>query len=449
MNIRTFTAQNMTDALALVKQELGRHAVVLHTRSIKRGGILGIGARTLIEVTAADGREVARQRQQKQGESPRARVLRQAAEARSSVAVPTPAEQQTAGDLIRRTYQAARTQFDPAASATASVAVTEPPPRFDTTPPPQVAVSPPTPSVTEDAQRVAKELQAVRHLVEQVMQNQQVTQTLVVSPPAEVLPDPLVEFYGTLIEQEVGTQLADELVRGIDLDTVDDPAEALRREIADRLLIDDQAGKPIDSQTGRPHVVALVGPTGVGKTTTLAKLAAMYKLKQNKTVGLITADTYRIAAVEQLRTYAQIIDLPLEIVANAQQLQAAMHKLGHCDVIMIDTAGRSQRNSDRLTELQELLKVAEPDETHLVLSATASQRVLMQIVDRFEAVQTDRLIFTKLDEAVTYGVLFNVAQRVGKPLSYVTTGQEVPHQIEACNPQQLARWLVGKEMVEA
>ena len=436
----------MTEALALVKQELGRDAVVLHTRSVKRGGILGLGARTLIELTAADGREVARQRRQQQGESPRARVLRQAAEARSSVTVPTAAEQQTAGDLIRRTYQAARTQFD--AGSAVSTVVTEPPRRSDSFPPPQISVTHPAPA-SPDSERLAQELRAVRQLVEQVMQNQHVTQSLVAAPPTEALPDPLVEYYGTLIEQEVNAQLADELVRSVDLDVADDPAEALRAEIAGRLLIDDRAGQPLQAQPGRPHVVALVGPTGVGKTTTLAKLAAMYKLKQNKSVGLITADTYRIAAVEQLRTYAQIIDLPLQVVANGQQLQEAMHKLQHCDVVLIDTAGRSQRNSDRLTELQELLEIASPDETHLVLSATAAQRVLMQIVDRFEAVQTDRLIFTKLDEAVTYGVMLNVAQRVGKPLSYVTTGQEVPHQIEPCNPQQLAKMLLGKETVQA
>jgi len=112
-------------------------------------------------------------------------------------------------------------------------------------------------------------------------------------------------------------------------------------------------------------------------------------------------------------------------------------------VVLIDTAGRSQRNADRLDELAQLIEVAKPHETHLVLSATASQRVLLEIVERFAGIDTDRLIFTKLDEAVTCGVLLNVAQKVNKPLSYITTGQEVPHQIEPCRSGRLVEMVLG------
>ena len=444
----------MAEALAVVKQELGRDAVVLHTRSIKRGGLMGFGARTLIEVTAADGREVARERRRVADQSPRAKALRQAAESRSSVAVPSPAEQQTAGDLIRRTYQAARSQFDaaPAFSATeaqtSSVATVEP----GCTAAAADAYSPTVRTTAPAAgfpstQMVADQLRAVRDLVEQVVQNQQITQTLVAAPPPAALPDPLVEYYGALIEQEVAAQLADELVRTVHPEEVDDVAAALRQQIAQRLIIDDQTRQFVAPPGGGPRVIALVGPTGVGKTTTVAKLAATFKLKQNLKVGLITADTYRIAAVEQLRTYAQIIGLPLQIVTGPQELSAAMDQMQQFDVVLIDTAGRSQKNTDRLDELSTLLQIVKPHETHLVLSATASQRVLMQTIDKFEAVRPDRLIFTKLDEAVTLGAMLNVAERVKKPLSYITTGQEVPHQIEACDADRLAQRLLGKEAV--
>ncbi len=444
MNVRTLIAPSMTEALALVKQQVGRHAVVLHTRSIKQGGWLGIGRRTLIEVTAADGREVARARRQQSGESPRARVLRQAAEARGNVAVPNAQEQKTAGDLIRRTYQAARTQFDAASPSldaafassldptTASAAI-------------NVAEAPPQSVSFSRPDSMEKELYAVRQLVEQVMQNQHITQSLVAAPPTQTLPDPLVAMYGSLIEQEVSAQLADELVREIDPGASDEMDLAMRQQIIRRLQIDPQAGQVISAESGRPRVIALVGPTGVGKTTTVAKLAAMMKLKQNKKVGLITADTYRIAAVEQLRTYGQIIGLPLEIVSGPAEMSAALQKMSDFDAVLIDTAGRSQRNTDRLDELNTLLSTADPHETHLVLSSTASQRVLQQIADRFEAVRTDRVIFTKIDEAVTCGAMLNIAQRIGKPLSYVTTGQEVPHQIEACDAQRLADWIMGKD----
>ncbi|MEM1110067.1 MAG: flagellar biosynthesis protein FlhF [Planctomycetota bacterium] len=440
--IRTFTAKTMAEALALVKQELGKHAVVLHTRSTKQGGVLGIGARTLIEVTAADGRELARQRQQQAARSPRAEALRKAAAAkvreRSSVAVPNAADQQNAGDLIRRTYQAARTQFD--ASAVSET------PEASQSYTPTVTTAAPMPTLEQNA-KMADELDAVKRLVQQVVDSQKKTEVLAQSPPEAGLPDPLVEHYTALIQQEIACELANELIRGLDPDATDDVQQSLRDEIAKLLPTDPDAGEFKPTEDGRPRTIALVGPTGVGKTTTVAKLAATFKLKQNKRVGLITADTYRIAAVEQLRTYAGIIGLPLEVVGNPDELAAAIDRFSDMDVVLIDTAGRSQRNADRLDELAKLIETAQPHETHLVLSSTVSQRVLMETIDRFEPIKTDRLIFTKLDEAVTCGVLLNVAQKVNKPLSYITTGQEVPHQIEACSSGKLAEMVLGREVL--
>lgn len=433
----------MAEALAVVKRDLGQHAVVLHTRNTKRGGVLGLGAKTVVEVTAADGREVARQRRREAAKSPRAQALRNAARARSNVSAPgsapTPVEQQNAGDLIRRTYQAARTQFDPPTQPAA-----EPAPELAL---PTVATPVPGAggALERDAQ-VARELQAVKQLVEQVVKHQETASTLAKAPAVDDLPDPLVEHYAALIQQEIATELAHELVREIDTDKTDDVPQSLREKIAALLPTDPEAGQAQRSPDGRPRTIALVGPTGVGKTTTVAKLAATFKLKQNQRVGLITADTYRIAAVEQLRTYAGIIGLPLEVVSGPDELKSALARMSDFDVVLIDTAGRSQRNADRLDELAELVNAAQPDETHLVLSSTASQRVILETIERFEQIDTDRLIFTKLDEAVTCGVLLNVARQVNKPLSYITTGQEVPHQIEACCSKRLADLVLGGEV---
>ena len=435
MTIQTYTASTMADALAEVKRNLGQHAVVLHTRSYKRGGLLGLGAKTVIEVTAADGRELGRQRGREAAKSPRAQALRQASRQRPAVdTTRTPDPQQLAGDLIRRTYQAARSQFDEPVNV-ASPAATA------VLPEPTLA---PAPSAADP--QLSRELQAVRQLVEQVVRQQQSARTLATAPPTAGLPDALVEHYATLIENEIEAELASQIVRGVDTDAGGDVSEALVSQIA-KLLPARDAEAPANRVDGRPLTIALVGPTGVGKTTTVAKLAATYKLKQNKKVGLITADTYRIAAVEQLRTYAQIIGLPLEIVSGENELATAIGRMADMDVILIDTAGRSQRNFDRLGELSRLLEVAQPHETHLVLSATASQRVLLEIVDRFAAVNPDHLIFTKLDEAVTCGGLLNVARQVNRPLSYLTTGQEVPHQIEPCDPKRLASLMLGREAV--
>jgi flagellar biosynthesis protein FlhF len=435
LNVRTYTAATLADALAEVKQGLGRHAVVLHTRTYKRGGVLGLGARSVVEVTAADGRELGRQRGREAAQSPRAQKLREARQRAAALPAPSvpsaaTAEPALAGDLIRRTYQAAKTQLDPPAA----------PPSLE----PVITAPPPT--LVPD-QQVTRELQAVRQLVEQVARHQQTHQTLTTTPPRDALPDPLVEHYAALIENEIAAELADEVVRSIDVSDPADVAEALQAKLAEQLPIDDAAGRFVATDDGRPRTIALVGPTGVGKTTTLAKLAATFKLKQNKKVGLITADTYRIAAVEQLRTYAQIIGLPLEIVSGADELEAALGRLSDMDVVLIDTAGRSQRNADRLDELSTLLGVARPHETHLVLSATASQKVLRQIAERFDTVNPDRIIFTKLDEAAACGALLNVARDIGKPLSYLTTGQEVPHQIEPADAGRLAALIMGREAV--
>ena len=196
-----------------------------------------------------------------------------------------------------------------------------------------------------------------------------------------------------------------------------------------------------------PKNILMIGPTGVGKTTTVAKLAAMYKLKRNKRVGLITMDTYRIAAVDQLKTYAGIIGVPLHVASTSQEVRAAVDACRDCDVVLIDTAGRSPSDSKRLEQTKLLLEAADPDETHLVLSATCSQAAMMRVVERFDQIVSERIIVTKLDEAETFGVLLNVPQLAGKRLSFVTTGQEVPHQIEVGRSERLAALVLGEALL--
>ncbi len=197
---------------------------------------------------------------------------------------------------------------------------------------------------------------------------------------------------------------------------------------------------------GRPLTIALVGPTGVGKTTTIAKLAAAYKLRQGKKVGLITSDTYRIAAVDQLRTYANIIGLPLKVALTPREMAGACGSLADCDVILVDTAGRSQHDKGRLEELAAFIDAATPDETHLVLSATVAEPVLAKAAERFAVLQPTRVIFSKLDEAVHFGVIVNTCRKVGMRVSYVTTGQEVPDEIELAQADRLARLVLDGEL---
>ena len=191
----------------------------------------------------------------------------------------------------------------------------------------------------------------------------------------------------------------------------------------------------------------LIGPTGVGKTTTLAKLAANLQIKQRHRVGLVTLDTYRIAAVDQLKRYADIIGSPLRVVSSAEDLREAAQSMhSKCEFILIDTAGRSPKDTLKLNELRGILSAVEPDEVHLVVSATASEKCLELAATKFGEVRTDKLIFTKLDEASNIGVVLNVLRRLNKGISYITTGQDVPDDIEQGCGKRLAELILGESL---
>jgi flagellar biosynthesis protein FlhF len=260
------------------------------------------------------------------------------------------------------------------------------------------------------------------------------------------LPGDLVPIYAQLLEADVPESLARRLVRHVaetlePEDALDAEAvrQALRRAVEDSL----PRGAPIGNVPGVRRIVALVGPTGVGKTTTVAKLAATFKLVHGLRVGLVTVDTYRIAAVEQLRTYAEIIDLPLVVAGAPGEVREAIDSLGAVDLVLIDTAGRSPRDEVKIRELTDFLAAARPDEIHLVLSATAGQRSLGAAVERFAVVRADRLILTKLDEADGLGGALAVISQANRPLSYITTGQAVPDDIEPADRRRLAALILG------
>jgi flagellar biosynthesis protein FlhF len=191
--------------------------------------------------------------------------------------------------------------------------------------------------------------------------------------------------------------------------------------------------------------VALVGPTGVGKTTTIAKLAAHYRLKEKRSVGLITVDTYRIAAVEQLRTYADIIDLPMQVVSTPHEMREAVRRMDNLELVLMDTAGRSPKDDVKIRELRAFLSEAGADEVHLVLSSVGNPKTMEQTALRFAPVGTTALLLTKLDEASGLGNLLPLVRRCKLPLSYLTNGQNVPDDIETADPQRLSRLMIEKD----
>ena len=280
-------------------------------------------------------------------------------------------------------------------------------------------------------------------------------ETAVAAPaPASRRRQPAIESaHALLIEQEFAPELADRLVRELSrrFSEQDEPSnESVRAALLERIaaILPTDLGDAFEVEAGRHGArrIALVGPTGVGKTTTLAKIAAHLKLKRGLRVGIVAADTYRIAAVDQLRTYAEILDLPVEIASSPRDAARACESLRDVDVILIDTAGRSQNDHMKLSELKAFIASADPDETHLVLSATASMRTLAREAEAFGSVGVDRMILTKLDEAASFGALVTLVERLGKKLSFLTHGQEVPDHIEIARGRRLAALVLGSEV---
>ncbi len=262
------------------------------------------------------------------------------------------------------------------------------------------------------------------------------------------LPESLFHVYTDLIENDFEEDIAQELIERLRSDEAmefSDPAflqAKLARMLQDELTVTG----PLEAPQGQGRVVALVGPTGVGKTTTIAKLAANYRLRENKRVGLITVDTYRIAAVEQLRTYAEIIDLPMEVVSTPREMREAIARLRNLDLVLMDTAGRSPRDEVRIQELKSMLAEANPDEVHLVLSAIGSARSLASTAQRFATVGTTALLVTKLDEAAGLGNLLSVTRGSRLPVSYLTDGQNVPDDIQVAKKETLAHKMLSAEV---
>lgn len=224
------------------------------------------------------------------------------------------------------------------------------------------------------------------------------------------------------------------------------PFDYLLANIYQKMVLKFGKSEGITPSEEGPRIVLFIGPTGVGKTTTIAKLAGRYCVEEKKKVALLTADTYRIAAAEQLRTYANILETPFRVIYTSEELQAAVDDYWDCDYIFIDTAGRSHQNTDQLEKMKKMvaaLKKPEQYQVFLVLSATTKYRDLQKIADCYGKIADFELIFTKLDETEAVGNLLNMKLYTDAPIAYVTCGQNVPDDMEAFNPQKTVKQILG------
>ncbi|MBS4213056.1 AAA family ATPase [Neobacillus rhizophilus] len=207
-----------------------------------------------------------------------------------------------------------------------------------------------------------------------------------------------------------------------------------------RLFQDGIAPVGLDSEV---NMITLLGPTGVGKTTTIAKLASRQVLYQRKKVGLLTADTFRIAAVEQLRTYANILNVPIEVADSPEHVKLAMERLEHCQMIFMDSAGRNYLEEQYIEQMIELLSSAPKQENHLVLSMTSRWKDMKQIVERMKSLQIDKVILTKWDESTCFGAALNLVYHYPYPISFLSLGQGVPEDIMLAEAQYMAKKIMG------
>jgi len=262
------------------------------------------------------------------------------------------------------------------------------------------------------------------------------------------LPEIVQGIYKSFINNDLEPDIAYDLARGMEDCFNNDDGPSIQTHlsflIGKLIKIAGGINLPVGESTkyGETSVVALIGPTGVGKTTTIAKLAAQYKIKQKKRVLLMTIDNYRIAAINQLKTYAEIISAPLAVATEPEELAQKISEQEEADLILLDTPGRSQLAAMKLRELEAFLNAARPTETHLLISSTMRNEDMYSVLDRFGSVGVDRLIFTKLDEATCFGTILNASVKSQKPISYLTTGQDVSSDIELARPERIANFLL-------
>lgn len=378
MKVKKFVAESMPEAMKKIRAELGDDAVILNSRVIQTGGILGFFKKRNIEVLAA--------------------------------ADPKPENQQT--PVIKNKKAILNVQQ-------------------------HVKEVQKPPAIENNNTKIMKELNDLKQLVETMggVSNRNIAH----------LPPPLLKIHNSLSVQEMDQQIIFSVEQNLlekwyangesDDKTVQKWAEA---ELSEKL-----SNLTFGGISFQKKYVNVIGPTGVGKTTTLAKMAAESVIKHKKTAAFITADTYRIGAVEQLKTYAEILNVPLEVCYTLEEFNEAAEKFSEYDVVFIDTAGRNFRNKKYVEDLKRTIDFENEMETFLVLSLTSKQRDMEDIYRQFSIIHIDKLIFTKADETSTYGAMFNVMYKHQKGAAYITNGQDVPDDLMYATPEVITKTIIG------
>jgi flagellar biosynthesis protein FlhF len=391
MFVKRYIANDMKDAMEKIRRDLGPDAIILNSRPIRRKNAFGFLQKRLIEVVVAyEPKEAARPQRTEPTIQP---VL---------------SEPAGEADRVR--------------TATAVATATKPVDKAD----------------VEKIDRLSSKLDALQEAVKDFTVKMKVAdnETLLNLTP------PVAELYERLMEHDVQDRLAKKLA--LDAQKISEKLSIQPEMVAEQFILEKLGDPaPIRIKKFKRNVILLVGPTGVGKTTTIVKLAGLFALAQELKVALINSDTYRIAAHEQLKTYADILNVPLSIVYSPPELADALKEYEDMDVVLIDTAGKSPNDEAHREEIKSLVKYGEADEVLLVVSVSTSCKACKEIIRSYSFLEDYKVLVTKLDEVNVWGNVLNIISFAGKPLCYVTNGQNVPNDIELADTAKIAKNILG------
>ncbi len=389
MIIKKYQAGSEKEAITLAKEDLGKEAIVMNIKTIKPKGLFKIFSKTTVEITAAIDENF------------------------------SPTKKGSEVDFTVKDSTSIQGNMEEKNSA----------------------IEEKLNSLTEMLEK-----QMVTAKEESMKKSMETEVSIHDLPNPQKDSDKLVELvFEQLVNNEVSLEYARALMDELDFRCKDGALDDLLASVYQKIILKLGQTKTIELEKDKPKVVCFIGPTGVGKTTTIAKIASKFKLEEKIKVAIITADTYRIAAVEQIKTYASILAIPVSVVYEAKDFNEAIEKYKEYDLVLIDTAGRSHKNTEQFNDAKALLEAITDykKEVYLVVSATTKYNDLSKITSSYSKITDYSLIFTKLDETMSYGNILNVKLDTKAPLAYVTFGQGVPEDISVLNPQDIAKQLLG------
>lgn len=451
MRVKKFQAKSMPEAMSMVKAELGDDAIILHSRE-SHPGIMGFFLGRGIEVTAAVDVKGAQQSKEKAQPKPAPATvddLPPILSPQPKPEKPSPGKKfdfkvdddtnvkEAPNPLLELTKKIQDQNAKAAADQQKQNA-------SPSKPLSNANFNPNQPKIEQRLIHVESQLSKLTGMLESLSPS-------FAGGGAPCVPPKTREIYNHLLDQDVDESLALSLATKIaeTTDEKDDTWTALKTHLMDKIPVAPRI--ELEENAKSPKIIMLVGPTGVGKTTTLAKISAQYRYAVNNKfkpkIVFITADLYRLAAVEQLQKYTEILGVDLEVTYSPEEVKQALKKHKDAHLILFDTAGTAQRNMPQISTLCGIVDAAEPSEVHLVLSSTTKYSDAIDIIEHFKDMQPSRLIFSKVDESTTYGTVLNICMKYQIPISYMTTGQNVPEDIECARPERVAKLLLTKPTV--